>query len=170
MSTGKLEKDKQDISYRHRPSGDRVWSFSGKNADFYTSALNDLIYGTRVVEGTDDDPTRLQIFPSFSLFFAPLVRLHIRECFDWCKCNTLKSSLLHDTQTNNAVCRFFFFLSNFLCFFIIYTMVAVIYFDMVLVTDADEKGGDKGPAQAAEAHTLMESSQHVGKIMLDWTV
>ena len=25
-------------------------------------------------------------------------------------------------------------------------------------------------AQAAQAHALMESSQHVGKIMLDWTV
>ena len=25
-------------------------------------------------------------------------------------------------------------------------------------------------AQAAQAHALMESSQHVGKIVLDWTV
>jgi NADPH2:quinone reductase len=25
-------------------------------------------------------------------------------------------------------------------------------------------------AQAAQAHELMESSQHVGKIVLDWTI
>jgi hypothetical protein len=86
VSTGALEKDKDDISYRHRPAGDRIWAFSGKNADFLVTPLQDLIYESRVTEGSDDNPTRLQIFLSFSLFFAPLVRFHFRECFDWRKC------------------------------------------------------------------------------------
>jgi hypothetical protein len=115
VSTGKFEKDKENISYRHRPAGDRVWAFSGKNGDFFTSPIDDLIYESRVTEGSDDNPTRIQIFPSFSMFHAPFVRFHFRECFDWRKCASIGVTGAQNEILTSPYCRFFISSHCFMC-------------------------------------------------------
>jgi hypothetical protein len=59
LSTGTLESDEENIAYRIRTAGDRVWAFGGTNLDFFSSRIN----------GTDEPR---HTFCQF-LLFQPLI-------------------------------------------------------------------------------------------------
>jgi hypothetical protein len=87
LSTGIFESDTENISYRIRVAGDRNWAYevNAIASAYGLGRIFDAIYEFKMTEGTNEDPKRMTVFLSFVHPLFPMFRIHLRECFEWCK-------------------------------------------------------------------------------------